>query len=353
MQLKLKANNLLEWVALTINLYPRPLCDTYVANTQSQCILTAAKCGIFTALLEQPKTLDALSKECKVDNNILSLVLQVLISCNYIVKRNDHYHIAKKMKKWFAKESSSSIQNNILLSELQLSILGQLDEIIKSGKSLDIHGTLTEKHHWQIYQAGMLESAKQIASSIKKKIPVKEKAKVLLDIGGSHGLLGAAICRANGIKKSMVLDLPEAIEFAIPLAKQEHIDDIVEFNAFNILEQSIDTTADVVLMSQFLHHFSEENVLDILRKVYDSLTANGTIVIIDFTADNQASNDSVLAANSLMFRLTSNSECYTIDNYQRFLHASGFADFKTKKLLAAPFSQLITARKHTSGFEAN
>jgi len=342
----LNPNDLMEWVALKANLYPRPVYDTMVVNIQSQCIMTAVKCGLFNALLHQRKTLEALAQECEIDAGFLSLLLGVLVSCNYVVKRNGHYQLARKMRKWFSKKSPTSLQNFILLAEMELpAILGQLDELLKNGKSINMHRAFTEKSYWKVYQAAMLELAKQVADTIKNKVPVKKGANVLLDIGGAHGLLGAAICRANGMSESVVLDLPQAIEFAKPLAVQENIDDIVKFRALNILEQPIDIPADAVLVANFLHHFNEPDVLSILKKIHNNLTEGGTIVILDFTANSHRGNDCALAAASLFFRLTSDSKCYTVDENRRLLRAAGFSSIKAKKLLKAPYSHLITARK--------
>ncbi len=344
MKYALKANNILEWLALKTNQIPRPLCDTFMANIQSRCILTAVKHGVFSALLDTPKTVESLAEECSVEADILLPILSVLISCDYLTEDKNYFKLTKKMRKFFIKGSPKSIENNILLSENQLFILSQIDEILETGKAIEIHSSFTEKKYWKCYQSAMLELARELSGSIKRHIPVKNNAKTLLDIGGSHGLFGAAICKEKGMEKSIVLDLPQAIEFAEPLAKQEGYDALVEFREHNVLEKDIDLPSDVVFMGNFLHHFDEQKVLHILAQAKNSLTDDGTVAIFDFSFNRKKSNNLMLTATSLFFKLTSDAQCYSTADYKRFLSLSGFNKIKSKRLLRMPFCHLITAR---------
>ena len=49
-------------------------------------------------------------------------------------------------------------------------------------------------------------------------VPVRKGATRLLDLAGSHGLMGATLCRKHPPMRSTVIDLPAAIEHARRLA---------------------------------------------------------------------------------------------------------------------------------------
>ena len=77
----------------------------------------------------------------------------------------------------------------------------------------------------------MLETARFDAPVLARHVPVREGATRLLDLGGSHGLMGATLCRKHPPMRSTVLDLAAAIEHARALAAREGIADVVEHRA--------------------------------------------------------------------------------------------------------------------------
>lgn len=343
MDYKLRAQTLSEWIALRINQVPIPICHTSIANIQSQVIRTAVETGIFTALIGQEKNLDTLAEECHLDSEVLQRVLQVLVSCKYLIERNDRYTITRKMRKFLS--GTQSLQNYILLTESGLTTLPQLSDILRTGRAIDTHHTFKDPKHWQVYQAAMLEMARRPADIIKKYIPVKKDANLLLDIGGAHGLFGAKICQKHGIKRSLVLDLPQAIKYASRLARNENINGIVEFEAFDVSKQPLNIPCDVIFMSNFLHHFDEKQVQLLLKQAYHCLKTNGTIAIFSILNQDNT-NNLVGAAMSLQFRLTSNSKCYSIIEHQNFLRDNGFGSIRSRRFLRIPSHQLTIAIKN-------
>ena len=146
--------------------------------------------------------------------------------------------------------------------------------------------------------------------------------------------------------QATVLDLPEAIEFARPLAESLHLMDVVKFKAHDLLTNVIDTPSDVFFLGNILHHFNREQILKILCESKSSLSENGTIAILEISMDfDNVSNDLMVAAMSLHFRMMSTSRCYTAEEYCSWLDGLGFKDIKVKKFFKSPVHRLIYARK--------
>src|SRR5262249_54586594 len=143
------------------------------------------------------------------------------------------------------------------------------------------------------------------APLLAKKIPVKRGATKLLDIAGSHGLLGATICRRHPPMRSTVIDLPQAIEQARKLAEAERITDIVEFRAGDLRNADLGTDNDVVLLANILHHFLPEQNGLLLKRVCKSMSSSGTVAVWDLETPDAESRPSEGDGAALYFRLTS------------------------------------------------
>jgi ubiquinone/menaquinone biosynthesis C-methylase UbiE len=138
-------------------------------------------------------------------------------------------------------------------------------------------------------------------------VPVRRDATRLLDIAGSHGLFGALIARAHPPMRSQVLDLPQAVEQARKLASAEGLDDVVTFRVGDALVDDLGADCDVVFLGNILHHFTPQQIGDLLARVRRAMSAGGTVAIWEVSqpAADDAQPDLIGDAFALFFRLTS------------------------------------------------
>jgi SAM-dependent methyltransferase len=101
---------------------------------------------------------------------------------------------------------------------------------------------------------------------------------LLLDVGGATGGFCTAIRKSNPHLRCIVFDLPEVREVAekylADAGDSEHVS-FVEGNFFNELPKG----ADVALVSQIIHHWTQEDGVLILRRVHEALEPGGTLVV--------------------------------------------------------------------------
>ena len=94
------------------------------------------------------------------------------------------------------------------------------ETLVRTGTGIDFHRTLRDKRSWCDYQRAMLAMARLDAATIARLVPIRAGATHLLDLAGSHGLLGAKIRRGHPPMRSTVVDLPEAVEEGRALARE-------------------------------------------------------------------------------------------------------------------------------------
>ena len=79
----------------------------------------------------------------------------------------------------------------------QWEMVPHLEELLRTGRGVDFHRTMTDPADWAVYQRAMLEVARFDVATLAARVPVRRGATRLLDIAGPHGLFGAALCRKH------------------------------------------------------------------------------------------------------------------------------------------------------------
>ena len=345
---ELIGNNDPEKNILNSNPSIRVLFDTFLPVIQAKSIITAVNIGIFDVIgknkFKIEEIADLLNTSEKTKNNVkinldvIKLLLNVLISSDYITFKDSRYQLTEKSLATLLEDSPVKLKTWIKFNSIQWNIISDMEKLLKSNIKPDFNQYLDTKEKWKIHQRAMLETAKPAAKWIAEQISVDKNAEKLLDIGGSHGYYGAMICRENPPMTSIVLDLKEAIDYAQVLAKEEKIDDIITFREGNILNENFknendstnsiikEKSFDVVFLGNFVHHLSEIENIVLFGKIKKLLKENGKIVIWDFTQSEEINNDIINNGLALFFCISSKTRTYKLNEYRKWLELANFKD---------------------------
>ena len=165
-----------------------------------------------------------------------------------------------------------------------------------------------------------------------------------LDIGGSHGYVGAMLCAKHPPMRCTVLDRAEALAPARSIGAGQAWASLVSFREGNLLTADFGAGHGVVLLSNVLHHFSPEANLGILRRVRQALAPGGTVSI--FEIETPAAGQPPEAASdalALYFRITSTAACFGADDYLGWLTAAGFSSARVVRSVRMPSRMLVVA----------
>jgi len=307
-------------------------------------LMAGVSLGVFDALAESGKSAAQLAEELYLDPISLELLLRCMVWAGYLRQSGDRYEFSSLARKMLGPHAKTDLSGFVRWNYVQWRMVEQMENLLKTGHGVDFHATMTAPTEWAWYQEAMLDIARFDAPLLARSVPVKRGARNLLDLGGSHGLLGAAICRKHPPMRSVVLDLPEAIEHARILAQSEGIDAIVKHRPGDLLKAAFGTDNDVVLLANILHHFSPDQIAPLLRRARSSLSQGGTIAIWDLEAPQRTSKPSAGDGAALYFRLTSTGLCYSSAQYTEWLRNAGFIKVRTIRPHLRPGYILVLGR---------
>ncbi|OGW31262.1 MAG: hypothetical protein A2X59_08620 [Nitrospirae bacterium GWC2_42_7] len=290
--------------------------------TASRIILTANNLRIFDHFKGRGMTAAVLSKAIKTDNRATELLLNSLTAIGLIEKKGSFYKNSPVASRHLVK-GQPEYQGDILrhYSTLWENWSG-LDEVIKTG--------LPNKkaHDHESFILGMHNLASLKVKRIIGSIDLKG-IKSILDIGGGPGTYSMAFAK----KKINVtlMDFSETLEISSRLIKKAGLGKMIKLVAGDFMTQNTNNTYDMVFLSQVLHSFSSEGSLSLVRKIYDTLNADGKFVLQEFYLDETKTSPpfgAIFAINMLIN--TKGGRTYTLAEITSFMKKAGFVNISHK-----------------------
>jgi 2-polyprenyl-3-methyl-5-hydroxy-6-metoxy-1,4-benzoquinol methylase len=216
---------------------------------------------------------------------------------------------------------------------------GRLTEAVrKGGTALSDEGTVsTENPVWVSFARAMMPMMAPAAQFIAKLVDVEPTRRLkVLDIAAGHGLFGIALAQRNPQAEIVALDWPQVLEVAQENAQQAGVSDRYHALPGSAFEVDFGKNYDLILLTNFLHHFDVATCENLLRKVYAALAVGGRVVTLEFVPNE----DRVTPAGAAMFSMTmlastKHGDAYTFAELSRMFQNTGFS---RSELHPVPFS---------------
>ena len=345
MKLAAQPENLLEAFALRSGKVPTPLGDTHVAFMLARTIMVATKLGIFE-ILQQPVTATAMAVQAGTHPQATLKMLNTLVHLGYVQLQQDQYSLTPLSQRWMLKASPQSVRDKMLMQFLEWELVEHYEEYVRTGEPYRMHEVFNQEQ-WMLYQRGMRAMAGTAAWEVARRIPVPQRAQDMLDIGGAHGYYSVAICRRHRGLRSVILDLPEAIDEARHILEKEQMGGRVVHQPGNVLTDDLGTEAwDVIFMASLIHHFDEPTNRALFQRIAQALRPGGVFVVQEFMRNQTPqAGDHLGALLDLFFAATSESGTWSVEEIADWQQATGLIAQKPIWLRAIPGHTQQVGRK--------
>jgi SAM-dependent methyltransferase len=342
----IKAQNLLELIALKANLVPIPV-GMLTRFAAAKAVLLASKLDVFETAKDSPQTIEQIAQKIKLHPRGLRSLMNILTLGGYFKYKDGKFSLTKLSKKWCLKESPHNVYNQVLFqNEIAWNEMNYLEEFLKTGKGLQVHDTYTEEQ-WNIYQLGMEDEARITARTAPKMTPMPSNPTEMLDIGGSHGLYCVELCKKYPTLKATILELPQAVEKARPILAKYNMGDRISYWVGNALTDNFgENRYDLILMSNLMHHFGAEQNMVVSKKATRALKPGGYFVIQDWLRPETSNRmEGVGIVMDLYFNLTSTIGLWSLTELKDFQEKAGLIPYKVNKYMGMPSYVQVCAKK--------
>ena len=306
--------------------------DDVLSTAALRAAGAAQRIGVFEALSNGPLTPAETAQRLGSDARGVDLLLGTLEVFGYVTRQNGHYANSPTLADWLP---AFDFWGTILFQ-----LWEDLEQSIRNGQPpLDFYQWLEQHPAARQNFQGLLRSiAQNAAPEVVEKVKLPQKARRLLDIGGSHAEYSAAFCRRYLQLSATVFDFPGALE-----AAAEHVSDRISLQPGNFLTDDLGRGYDVALLMSVVHGHLPETNIELLRKVANALNPGGRVVILEQLAGATTPNAFNRVFSLNLFHLQG-GQTYSFEEIAEWLNAAGFAKPKCIKLRQSPGDSVIVAR---------
>jgi 2-polyprenyl-3-methyl-5-hydroxy-6-metoxy-1,4-benzoquinol methylase len=147
----------------------------------------------------------------------------------------------------------------------------------------------------------------------------------VLDIAAGHGIFGIEIAKLNPRATIVAQDWPSVLEVAKENAQAAGVANRYRTVPGSAFEVDFGEGYDLVLLTNFLHHFDASTNEQLLRKVHAALKDGGRAVTLEFIPNPDRVSPPIPATFALMMLgTTPKGDAYTFPELERLFMNAGF-----------------------------
>jgi 2-polyprenyl-3-methyl-5-hydroxy-6-metoxy-1,4-benzoquinol methylase len=155
----------------------------------------------------------------------------------------------------------------------------------------------------------------------------------VLDVAAGHGLYGINVATQNRAAEIVAVDWRPVLEVATRNAAEAGVASRYRTIAGDATKIDVGEDYDLVLVTNFLHHFDQPACVSFLERMHDALRSGGRIALLEFVPDeDRLSPPAAVAFPVTMLAMTPSGDAYTFAQYQQMLGTAGFRDIRLHQL---------------------
>lgn len=309
---------------------PALLFDTFNAYQRTEALKTGIELEIFTAIAEGKATARAIGERCGASERGVRILCDFLVISGFLTKEGNNYGLTPDSAMFLDKHSPAYMGtvSEFILSDQLVENFKHLTEAVKKGGTAGDTKPLEPEHPMWVRFARAMAPMTLMPSQLMARLadPTKNKKLRILDIAAGHGLYGLAFAKQNPQAEITAVDWPNVLEVAIENAKAADVLSQYHVKPGSAFDVDYGTGYDIVLLTNFLHHFDVETCEKLLRKVHASLADGGRAVTLEFVPnDDRVTPPQAAAFSMTMLGMTPAGDAYTFAELERMFHNAGFA----------------------------
>jgi ubiquinone/menaquinone biosynthesis C-methylase UbiE len=334
-----------ERLAMAAGLVPTPLLETFEAMAMARAIMAGASLGIFDALAERPDDADGLARRLRLDPRGTDILLVALHALGYVDERDGSYRNAPAVERFVLPNSPQSVRAYVeVFNQDMWDEFSRTDDAVRTGETSGLHTRAPDDPYWERYMRGLFDLTRLGGPEVAKMIPARDP-KRMLDLAGGHGGYAIAMCRRHSGLRVTIAELEGAARIGREIVAEEGMADRIEFLVGDMFEADIGTGYDVATAFQIVHHFDEDQNVELLSRARESLREGGTIAVLEQERPAAGERGSTIGAlTGLLFYVTSHARTYTADELTTFVEAAGFDRVRRRRSQRLPGHVVVTGR---------
>jgi len=310
---------------------PQLFFQTINSHQRTEALKAAIELEVFTAIGEGNTAASAIANRCQSAERGVRILCDYLTIMGMLTKNGNEYALTLDSATFLDKRSPAYLGGAIefLCSPELLEGSKHMTEAVrKGGTAIENDGTVgPDNPIWVKFARGMAPMMMMPSQMMAKLVdPTPDRKLKILDIAAGHGLFGIAFAQNNPQAEIHAVDWKAVLEVAKENARKAGVADrhhTIEGSAFDV---DFGTGYDLVLITNFLHHFDPPTNETLLRKVHAALADGGRVATLEFVPNDDRVTPPDSAGFSMMMLVgTPSGDAYTFAELERMFANAGFS----------------------------
>ena len=316
----------------------------------SQAVGVVARLGVADQLSRGPRASDDVARSVGAEPRALYRVLRLLASLDVFAEVAPRTFGLTPLGETLRSDTPDSVRNFAITETAPGHWLpwGRLLDSVRTGRPMTYDTLGVGLFDWYAQnpdEAGYFNAAMGNLSALAAGELVRvydfSTVRTVADIGGAHGVLLAAVLRANPAARGLLFDLPHVIATAREAIAAQGLSERCELVSGDFFE-AVPEGADLHLLKQIIHDWDDERATRLLQSCHRALVPNGKLLLVEMVIppDNRPSPAQAMDLNMLV---VAGGRERTEDEYRQLFQAAGF---RLERIIPthSPFSVIEATR---------
>jgi len=329
---------------------PELVWDTLNAHQKTAALRAAIELDVFTRVGEGAHDVTEIARLCGASTRGIRILCDYLTVNGFLDKAGDKYDLTPTSAVFLNGHSPACMASvvHFLNSPGLLAAFANLTETVRKGTTqFGTDGfTAPEFDGWVTFAESMTPIVKGASEFIAgEAVKTGAPPRRVLDIAAGHGLFGIAVGRIAPGAEIVAQDWPNVLALARKNAKQAGMEDRYRELPGDFFAVELGRDFDLVLLTNFLHHFDQQTCVDILKKIHRSMGIGGKLITLEFVPNKDRVSPSIPATFSLiMLGTTPAGDAYTAEQLNQMLTEAGFSENRLLPVPQSPQHVIISVK---------
>lgn len=305
--------------------------DTLGGYQRTEALRAAIELGVFGAIAGGKQTADEIAVACGAAPRGIRILADYLTIIGFLRKADDRYALTPDSAVFLDPKSPAylgGIVGFMLDPRLQEYFRSLTAAVRRGGTAISDEGSVSHDNPVWVEFARAMGPMMQMPAQLLADLVDGDRDRPLrvLDVAAGHGLFGIEIARRFPKAEIVALDWPAVLAIAAENAQTAGVADRFSQRPGSAFDVDWGGPYDVVLFTNFLHHFDEATCVSLAKKAHAALAPGGIALTLEFVPNEDRVSPPATAGFALtMLATTAHGDAYTFAEFERIFAAAGFA----------------------------
>jgi ubiquinone/menaquinone biosynthesis C-methylase UbiE len=279
------------------------------------------------------------------------ILCDLLVVMGFLAKRGEQYELTPTSAVFLDRRSPQYLGSiaQFVTGPHLVDAFRDVETLVRRGATmLEGAGSVEPEYDgWVVFARSMAPMMRPAADFIGRLVAERTAGPLrVLDIAAGHGLFGVSVARHHPQASVVSLDWGKVLAVAEENAREAGVLERFSFLPGDAFTTEFGAPYDVVLLTNFLHHFDQRTCVELMRKVAQSLSPSGFVVTLEFIPNEDRVSPPTAAAFSFtMLGTTPAGDAYTFAEYESMWNEAGLDHHELLDVTHSPQRLVVSRRR--------